>query len=70
MKIAKVFSIASDDAPGYAWKWRSADSKIESAEVFTLYHDCLMDAQKQGYEVELTRAQGLTAPGGKQHGMT
>ena len=63
------FAVASADAPGFAWKWRCADSKVESKNAFALYHDCLVDAQKQGYEVELTRAEGLTAPGGKRHGL-
>jgi hypothetical protein len=34
-----------------------------------LYYDCVADARKRGYEVELTRAQGVTAPGGARHNM-
>lgn len=69
MKKAEMFPIESKQAPGYVWKWRCVNSKVDSNEAFTLYYDCLMDAQRKGYEVELTRARGVTAPGGVQHGM-
>lgn len=67
MKNATVFSIPLHNANGFSWRWRCVDGTYESNKVFLLYHDCLMDAQRRGYEVELTHAQGLTAPGGKPH---
>jgi len=42
-------------------------SKAESKQAFSLYYDCVCDARKHGYQVDLQRAQGLTAPGGAAH---
>jgi hypothetical protein len=69
MKNAEIFSVPSPDVNGYAWKWRCADSATESAQSFQLYFDCLTDAKRHGYKVELTSATGLTAPGGAQIGL-
>lgn len=66
---ADIVPIPAGHAHGYVWKWRCAESKAESKTAFTLYYDCLTDARNEGYEVELTHAQGLTAPGGAQHNM-
>jgi hypothetical protein len=65
MKTAEMFSVPSGPDHGYAWKWRCAD--VESKESFTFYFDCYTDAKKRGYTVELTRAHGVTAPGGALH---
>ena len=61
---ADIVPIPAGHAHGYLWKWRCAKSKAESKTAFTLYYDCVIDARKHGYDVELTHAQGLTAPGG------
>ena len=68
MKKAQMFSVPSAGANGYAWKWRCAEAKTESLKAFILYYDCFTDAREHGYEVELARAQGLTAPGGARYG--
>ena len=38
---------------GYRWQWRSVDGACVSANAFDLFYDCLDDARKHGYEVEL-----------------
>lgn len=67
MKRAVLVAIPAAHGHGYTWKWRCVESKTESKTTFTLYYDCLTDAQTHGYQVELTHAQGLSAPGGERH---
>ena len=67
MKKAQIYSVPSKTAQGYAWKWRAASERRESPNSFALYFDCLGAARDLGYEVELTRATGATAPGGALH---
>ena len=69
MKRAEIVPVPAGHAHGYVWKWLCKEPKAESNTTFALYYDCLSDARKHGYEVELTHAQGLTAPGGAQHNM-
>lgn len=67
MKKARICSVPSKSAQGYAWKWRALAGKRESAKSFAFYFDCMADARDLGYEVELTHAMGATAPGGALH---
>ncbi len=63
MKTAIIYSIPIDAAPGYGWRWRSENSKEESAEWFLLYADCIEDAKRNGYAVEPVQVQaGLKDP--------
>ena len=64
MKTAEIYAVAAGDAAGYVWQWRCRDSKTNSTRSFPLYFDCVVDARENGYEVELTRARGTSAPGG------
>jgi hypothetical protein len=61
MKRATLFSVPATNSNGYAWKWRSADGDT-SKETFVLYHDCLADARKNGYDAQIT-TQGQSDPG-------
>ena len=65
MKPAVIFSIPARTSPGYRWRWRSADGDADSKTQFAYYHDCLADAQANGYAVQLSVAHGNTAPGWK-----
>ena len=67
---AEILPVPAGHANGYVWKWRCNEPKAESKTTFTLYYDCLSDARKHGYAVDLTQAHGLTAPGGAQHNMS
>lgn len=64
MKTAEIFATATADAAGYVWQWRCLESKATSARSFPMYFECVIDAREHGYEVELTRARGTSAPGG------
>ena len=68
MKKAVMFSVPCSHQNGYVWRWRCIDSQEESAEAFSFYHDCLTDAQKRGYEVNVTPSRGSNAPGGERLG--
>jgi hypothetical protein len=56
MKKAEIYPVAAGHSPGYAWKWRCATDKTQCKHAFLLYYDCVADAKKQGYLVELTQA--------------
>jgi hypothetical protein len=67
MKIAEIYAVPAAGEPGYAWKWRSTNSKATSAGTFHLYFDCVTDAREHGYQIEATPGHGITAPGGAPH---
>ncbi|MGZ5117028.1 MAG: hypothetical protein ACXWCX_13500 [Burkholderiales bacterium] len=62
MKLAVIFSVPMTTSPGFAWRWRSADYKRESAEWFIFYRDCVEDAERNGYKVELGRIEAHDTP--------
>ena len=64
MKTAEISAIPAGEAPGYAWTWRCSADNRASKSAFTFYYDCVMDAKKHGYEVDLVKPLGATAPGG------
>jgi hypothetical protein len=64
MKKAEIYATAAGGTPGYVWNWRCRETGAGSATSFPLYFDCVADAREKGYEVELTQASGLSAPGG------
>jgi hypothetical protein len=63
MKPAVIFWIPTPTPTGYSWKWRADNGKSDSVAHFSYYHDCLADAQAEGYAVERVVARGNTAPG-------
>ena len=63
MQPAVIFSLPSTTSHCYCWRWRSADGKTDSMRMFVYYHDCLADAEANGYSVPLATGQGNTAPG-------
>lgn len=67
MKTAEMFTVPSGSAEGFVWRWRCADDNKESTQTFMRYHDCMADAQREGYSVALTFAEGNRAPGGARH---
>jgi hypothetical protein len=64
MKTATIHAISAGEAPGYAWTWTCGSDKTRSATAFAYYYDCVTDARKHGYVVELARAHGAMAPEG------
>ena len=64
MEKAEIYPVSSKADSGYTWKWRCLSGKAKSASGFRFYFDCLENARQVGYEVELTHAYGMTAPGG------
>ena len=60
---AVIFSIPMTTSPGYCWRWRSVDGKTDSKGRFLFYHDCLSNAEANGYSVQPDVAHGNTAPG-------
>jgi hypothetical protein len=64
-KAAEIYSIPIKTEPGFAWKWRSRDGTTVCAECFLYYHDCLVNARRKGYHVELKSPYGANRPGGE-----
>jgi len=55
MKAAVIFSVPMSTSQRFAWRWRSEDYRQDSTESFRLYHLCVADAERNGYEVRLSR---------------
>jgi len=53
MKPAVIFSVPLRMAEGCAWRWRSADHTQGSTQPFEVYADCVADAERNGYVVEV-----------------
>jgi len=64
MKTATIYAVPAAKNSDFEWKWRCDAEQVGSPKSFTFYYDCLTDAVAHGYRVEMTRAEGLTAPGG------
>ena len=58
---ARVFPVASSNAHGFHWMWRSADGSRESRSAFLYFFDCLEDARAAGYSVEEVGSSGTNA---------
>ena len=41
---------------------RSKDGVAESRQAFVFFYDCMEDARRNGYKVEIQQAQGESAP--------
>ena len=64
MKTATISASVAGDPSGLAWTWRCDADKTSSTGSFAFYYDCVSDARKHGYDVELTHAHGANAPAG------
>ena len=53
-----VISRTHDDNPGYLLEVRSVDGKTDSKGHFVLYHDCLDNAEANGYSVQRDKPHG------------
>jgi hypothetical protein len=51
MKYAAIYSVRSQTAHGFVWRWRSHDHVRRSSMAFVIYEDCVADARKSGYTV-------------------
>jgi hypothetical protein len=54
MKYAAIYSVRSQAAHGFVWKWRSDDHVRRSSMAFVIYEDCVADARQSGYTVVTT----------------
>jgi hypothetical protein len=66
VKKAQVIAVPSHPN-GYEWRWACTEGKTRSKGTFEFFYDCLEDAQRRGYEVEIVVVDGANAPGGLQH---
>jgi hypothetical protein len=57
MRKAVVFSIPLSTSDSFAWRWRSEDHARESDAAFRYYLDCVEDAKRYGYTVEVGRVE-------------
>ena len=62
VKAAVLFSIPLTTSAGVCWRWRSLDGKTDSPQSFICYHDCLENAQVNGYDVEAKPQRPDAAP--------
>ena len=60
-KTASVVSIDSSDAHGFYWVWRSADGQRQSRASFVYFYECVQDARRAGYAVDLSINSGKSS---------
>lgn len=60
MKQARVVSVTNPGVGGfgYEWKWRAEDGRT-SPTTFAYFFECVEDARRNGFEVELVPAGAL-----------
>ena len=63
MSLCQLFPVSSGDSKEFRWEWRANDNSRRSSQSFERFHDCMEDARRNGFEVELQQAVGETAPG-------
>jgi hypothetical protein len=55
MRTVHIDYIPAATPQGYRWIWRSEHGAVESDRAFDLFYDCVADARKRGYDVQLGR---------------
>jgi hypothetical protein len=65
MTTAVIFSVPCIPDPGFAWRWRAQDNSEECRDAFRYYADCVADAKRKGFTVELGRIEAF-APRGRK----
>jgi hypothetical protein len=68
-KTAIIISVRSADAHGFQWIWRSADEKHRCAKTFVYFYDCVEDARRAGFTVELPSHPSNGGDGERPHGL-
>jgi hypothetical protein len=58
---AVVFSVPLRTTDAFVWRWRSEDHTCESGGAFRYYLDCVADAKRHGYTVEIGRLERESA---------
>ncbi|MGZ5118427.1 MAG: hypothetical protein ACXWIS_05810 [Burkholderiales bacterium] len=53
MKTAVIFSVPMSMSQRFAWRWRSEDHTQDSKQSFRFYYQCVADAERNGYKVEM-----------------
>ena len=62
MKTAVLFYIPTTTSAAVCWRWHSSDGKMDSAQAFPCYDDCLADVRANGYFVVSTPSLADPAP--------
>jgi len=61
MKQARVVSVTNPGLAGfgYEWKWLTEDGRTQSSTTFAYFYECVEDARRNGFTVELVPAGAL-----------
>lgn len=51
MTSCVVYPVETGDCSGFHWRWRS--DHVRSEHEFTLFYDCVEDASRHGYQVNM-----------------
>ena len=60
MSFAEIFSERTTNEHGYVWRWRASGHPV--SQCFNFYYECLDDARRKGFSVQLESARGDSAP--------
>jgi hypothetical protein len=69
VRTAEIFSVITPEEYGFRWAWRSSDGTQQSPAKFVYFYECVEDARRAGYSVELTGTRAKTVDGRDHHGL-
>ena len=62
MKTGVIFSVPLNTTREFGWRWRSGDFEDGSIDSFRFYAECVADAERKGYKVQLGRIESRGDP--------
>ena len=63
MRRCRIYPVHLPKAGDFEWEWRSQKCDGRSQKPFRYFHDCMEDARRSGFAVELQEPVGEGAPG-------
>jgi hypothetical protein len=67
-KTAQIFSVRTGGVHGFRWVWRSSGGTQHSTCDFLYFYECVEDARRAGYSIELPGTRARTIDGRDRHG--
>jgi hypothetical protein len=68
-KTAQISSVHASNPHGFQWVWRSIDGNQQSPKMFAYFYDCVEDARRAGFTVNLPGRFRKALSGGYGHGL-
>ena len=66
---AQISSVRTANPQGFQWMWRSMDGDQQSPNTFAYFYECVEDARRAGFTVDLAGKFGQALDGGYGRGL-